>query len=719
MYFRLIRDCLFDIQDTVNIILSTASDDASFDVYADIEDIILSLNNMDKNSFEALDSHKQYEIIRLMNHLKSSDVYSGTKLSESKLSTTAAVSGSNVNPTTSFDKIINFLLTFTVDLVMNSSNAVAAMSVVTIVLETFVTISDQLERRTFAAFSLQNVINDWIKLFCKLRIVEVLRNYDYRYNVNINPTAKFNVYTVNNVNKCNVNVFKFLSFDTLNFVNDGEEAVQHELRCLTIFLKKEITEEIYHKNAMPDSSIKIQINYDSKWRDLLSIVYNDLGVESSQTQVKKKQKPLLLYFPFHNRSINLSCHRVLVLAETWSQSPQNLKHVKRLLSHLSKISSEFNTLRQLLAVEVMNAVLVPLIITTQTIESDPNTVINFKTEIIDFLLGSGHFDEFVKYCLDLLTCIENIFEIPADEVNLSIEKLIEAMNISEFESLDGSDIWPPVKDHLMTSILLKYHSNLLSINLRKYSNVIDGSNLTKTSNGIDKYNKIFTETKAFLLVMQLKSSYGLRSFKYTSMLNNVNNEEQILSVSDDKSPNVLLNRRIDFIKQCFKHQLSTHNVSITQLAVDCWQFHPDSVHILQLSVLIDLGNSDHLIENIACKISDKYSVVECLLFGIRSRMGTSLIRMDRISKYGSLMSSLDPDILSWVRGGNLDASALEIMIQDNDNVVNFNVSSTRQLVLICQSIIYSNQSNDNTWLDKRIKCDALLELCDAMLRANY
>ena len=91
--------------------------------------------------------------------------------------------------------------------------------------------------------------------------------------------------------------------------------------------------------------------------------------------------------------------------------------------------------------------------------------------------------------------------------------------------------------------------------------------------------------------------------------------------------------------------------------------------------------------------------------------------MDRIPKFGYILSCIDHDMLVWLRGcsSTLDTNTLEAIKRGDKEVIAFNIKSTKQLISIMQQIIYSNEVQGNHWLDRKIKCDGLLDLCERLL----
>lgn len=109
--------------------------------------------------------------------------------------------------------------------------------------------------------------------------------------------------------------------------------------------------------------------------------------------------------------------------------------------------------------------------------------------------------------------------------------------------------------------------------------------------------------------------------------------------------------------------------------------------------------------------------MDVILAGLRQRIGISLVNLDRNPKFGPLLSTIDTDTITWIRGynNNPDSSILETV--NKGKTAHFNVKSTRQLILLTQSLLHSDRvskENSSSAIEKKMKCEALLSLCDFM-----
>lgn len=111
-----------------------------------------------------------------------------------------------------------------------------------------------------------------------------------------------------------------------------------------------------------------------------------------------------------------------------------------------------------------------------------------------------------------------------------------------------------------------------------------------------------------------------------------------------------------------------------------------------------------------------------IIQGLRIRLGNSIAYMERIPACGSLLASLDSQAVTWVREavGPPDRATLDGIIKGKTKVVNFDVPSTRHLVIRVQALLFgvSIASRDEKWMERKTKCDALLSLCSSLSEAE-
>lgn len=92
--------------------------------------------------------------------------------------------------------------------------------------------------------------------------------------------------------------------------------------------------------------------------------------------------------------------------------------------------------------------------------------------------------------------------------------------------------------------------------------------------------------------------------------------------------------------------------------------------------------------------------------------------MERIPACGPLLASLDPQAVAWVREsvGPPDRAVIDGILKGKIKVVNFDVPSTRHLVIRVQALLFAVAigSRDEKWMERKTKCDALLSLCSSL-----
>lgn len=189
------------------------------------------------------------------------------------------------------------------------------MSCISIVHEALSSVNEQLERRTYNAFSLKNVLEDLKISYSKLRLTNLASTLLQSYYGIVNSIS------ISDIENGNATIFEVLAIDTLNFAKSAQDSLQHELRCQQI-----VNKDIYLKDGrIPSLQNTWRELSDTKWKDLHSIavaIENYAVVSSEATHnvrremngdKTRKRRPLLLYFPYHMSSVNLCCHRTLLL----------------------------------------------------------------------------------------------------------------------------------------------------------------------------------------------------------------------------------------------------------------------------------------------------------------------------------------------------------------------------------------------------------------------
>jgi hypothetical protein len=96
--------------------------------------------------------------------------------------------------------------------------------------------------------------------------------------------------------------------------------------------------------------------------------------------------------------------------------------------------------------------------------------------------------------------------------------------------------------------------------------------------------------------------------------------------------------------------------------------------------------------------------------------------LERIPACGGLLASLDADAFAWVREGIPipERSMLDAIFKGKTKLINFDVASTRYLVIRIQAVLLAVPltSRDDEWMDRKGKCDGLLALCTSLSQNN-
>lgn len=233
----------------------------------------------------------------------------------------------------------------------------AALAFAAIVVETLLTVHEQVERRTYGACNLVMTMKAWENLIRQLRVCLLLSS-------RIGLTE--NEITVEKLSNGRVSLHKLLAADTLSFALKADQAIEHEERCQEVFNRRTaalnnsssgagMDGEQQHKSDVLLAWGKVA---DKRWRNLIEVAIAEDTLEfemQSSTEVKtdgddpsdegsaaaaavsmpkrkppvKRRRPLLLYFPKHSQQRFLGAYRGHILAERWSN---NLSHVYELSS---------------------------------------------------------------------------------------------------------------------------------------------------------------------------------------------------------------------------------------------------------------------------------------------------------------------------------------------------------------------------------------------------
>jgi hypothetical protein len=139
--------------------------------------------------------------------------------------------------------------------------------------------------------------------------------------------------------------------------------------------------------------------------------------------------------------------------------------------------------------------------------------------------------------------------------------------------------------------------------------------------------------------------------------------------------------------QCFRRLGSQPTVLVYKVA-EIWGFDIRSIRLGHLQIILQLGLDD-VAEDLISEIDDPTVVMDCVIQGIRHRVGGCLATMERIQACGPLLASFDPDCYSWAReaSGPPDHMELEDVIKGRRGVVVFNVPASRHLLIRVQALL--------------------------------
>ena len=115
------------------------------------------------------------------------------------------------------------------------------------------------------------------------------------------------------------------------------------------------------------------------------------------------------------------------------------------------------------------------------------------------------------------------------------------------------------------------------------------------------------------------------------------------------------------------------------------------------------------------QIANFYAVVDCITEQIRRRLGVTLLRLENLSGAVDLIPLIDPDAAAWCKHDipPPETAVLEAIIRGRSRIAEYNLNSTKHLVIQIQALLLSVPSvrRDESWLVKKQQCDALHSLC--------
>jgi hypothetical protein len=212
------------------------------------------------------------------------------------------------------------------------------------VLETLQAVHEQVQRRTMDEINLNKSIECWENLIRQIRVSLLLQS-----------RTSFDefIFTVEKLSNGDISMHRLLAIDTLCFVSNAKQAIEHEERCQEVYksrlsqlntqVKLDRSREMKESDLNQTKKSEILLAWgataDSRWRDIISVAASEdavddvstssvnertsLSEESDAKQSTKQQKnkhvrrrrPLLLYFPQHYHPLAFGAYRSIILCE--------------------------------------------------------------------------------------------------------------------------------------------------------------------------------------------------------------------------------------------------------------------------------------------------------------------------------------------------------------------------------------------------------------------
>lgn len=192
-------------------------------------------------------------------------------------------------------------------------------------------------------------------------------------NISSSSTNFIPNYSISQILTGELNIYQILACDTLEFSQRSDQACDHEERCLEVYLKRikqdeggasgtrslsnsSPTPSIDEGNSSSSSSSKGEVLLawgevaDKRWKDILAVAINEDTItdqttknisQTTNTMVKRRRKPLLLFFPQHNVKVWLCTYRCLSLATRWAVQIENVELLAMVCEHLYDLPVEW------------------------------------------------------------------------------------------------------------------------------------------------------------------------------------------------------------------------------------------------------------------------------------------------------------------------------------------------------------------------------------------
>lgn len=363
---------------------------------------------------------------------------------------------------------------------------------VSVVLETLQGVHDQIERRSYGKDNLSTTIANWEQVIKQSRVILFLKSRFLKESSTFSSFPLPN-YTIDNFSQGNMSIFYMLAFDTLEFVTKADQAIEHEQRCREAYHTRSSMVRLSsddQSGTVPESTLS-QSNAtigskpaevllawgpiaDKRWRDLISVAMNEDANEkdeklqpsssnSNKTNatapglprtgshhlLRRRKKPLLLYFPDHNQQIPLSSYRAIIFAERWTTKLHQLDLLTLSIEHLNDLPSEW---KAVVAHEIYLSHVFPVLQTLLSLEenssenqstltqSNPQEIL-WKSHMIAMMADPMLIKRFVQLIVDIIVLILPVLNEAGIGTNVAKNSLmaVDPSMVSSLNVLGGAN----------------------------------------------------------------------------------------------------------------------------------------------------------------------------------------------------------------------------------------------------------------------------------------
>ena len=448
----------------------------------------------------------------------------------------------------------------------------------------------------------------------------------------------------------------------------------------------------------------------------------------------RRRRPLLLFFPTHNQPVPLASYRSCALAERWKRRPKRLENLALAGAHLFPVPA---VTRAAVAEHILTTTVFPLIKEYIQIEEGSgqqqktfsNTSISPVSsvaqgtsmvsnspqmsgmvplrpteiqELVVVMAEAKMSEQFVRACIELLSATlktiegsnhsheehsemlsSDVYRRRSNTTSTTHQTPYNRMSLRAAEDEeDELKCWPGIQDEKLRSLVCDYCQR-------------GGT-----------HDMAVRQHMAFLRVLQLRTQCGLRGVKLSQLygsslhdslvnrdsLSNAENSPASTSVTPENKSSFGVSSqtkrlREEFLLQCFR-RLGSQPCNVVYSIAETWGFEGRAIRLGHLQIVIQTGLDD-VAEGLIGQIDDSTSVMDCVIQGVRHRVGTCLATMERLQACGPLLASFDPDSYSWSReaSGPPDHVELEEVKKGRRQLVPFDVPASRHLLIRVQALL--------------------------------